>query len=296
METINNDNIELYLFRYKEGLLDTATAKAVERLLATHPEWQELADLYDPELKLPAGAVLSYADAESLRDGGPKAIRRRKMIPLWVTSAAAACLLFAVAVGLLRTLGGTTQVVDPVVVARQEVNPGTDSVTTPEKQTPYVPIAHTEHFVVAEQSNEEIPVTDPMQVEETLTIIPTDVEPVLAEADPSLDLHQASEEEYDSWLYDEEAKSVYSNRLITYLDDISAEASMETPDYVEPSNCRGDAVRQITGQVTELATKSSEFVANTRRRYQDREARILSDIEQQTENNSFIRNLIASIL
>ena len=70
---LNEENIELYLFRYKEGLLDATETAEVERALASHPEWQELADLYDPELTLPAGATMPYADIDSLRDGGPKA-------------------------------------------------------------------------------------------------------------------------------------------------------------------------------------------------------------------------------
>ena len=45
---LNEENIELYLFRYKEGLLDATETAEIERALASHPERQELADLYDP--------------------------------------------------------------------------------------------------------------------------------------------------------------------------------------------------------------------------------------------------------
>lgn len=293
---IDNENIELYLFRYKEGLLDPADVAEVERALAAHPEWQELANLYDPELKLPAGVTIPYDDAELLRDGGPKAVRCRKIIPLWMVSAVAACLLFAVGVGVLHTMSETSMEGNQVFVAQQNDVDKEDSVPTPEKQSPLVGDTRVEHYVVAEQPRSETPDATSLQEEEMLTPLPTESEHLLVESDPTPVSQQEMGENFDSWMFDNEAESIYSNRLITYLDDISAEASLATPEYVEPANRRGDAVRQISDQVNDLAFKSSEFVANTRRRYQDREARILSDIEQQSENNSFIRNLIASIL
>ncbi|MBO4306741.1 MAG: hypothetical protein J5848_00310 [Bacteroidales bacterium] len=103
---INDENIELYLFRYKEGMLNAAEVAEVEKVLADNPEWQELADLYDPSLTLPAGATMEYVDCEKLRDGGQKSEQahvilnsqttRRKTMPLWISFAAAACLLLFV--------------------------------------------------------------------------------------------------------------------------------------------------------------------------------------------------------
>ena len=124
---LNDDNIELYLFRYKEGLLDAAEATEVERALEGHPEWQAMADLYDPDLKLPAGAAMPFADFESLRDGGPKAATRerkpivlhdaatprRRLTPLWTTVAAAACLLLFVTT-IVKFVGGGSPVDGPI--------------------------------------------------------------------------------------------------------------------------------------------------------------------------------------
>ena len=101
---LDNENIELYLFRYKEGLLDVGERAAVEQALLSHPEWQEMADLYDPVFRLPAGAAMPYDDWQRLADGGMPAKTvtisrisgRRKTIPLLVTLAAAACLLLFV--------------------------------------------------------------------------------------------------------------------------------------------------------------------------------------------------------
>jgi len=108
---IDNDSIELLIFRYKEGLLSDAEAAELEAALATHPEWKELADLYDPELTLPAGATMPFPSADMLRDGGPKASPakdgsgrrpvvistrlKKQRLPLRI-AAVAACLLFFV--------------------------------------------------------------------------------------------------------------------------------------------------------------------------------------------------------
>ena len=125
---INDDNIELYLFRYKEGLLDAAETAEVEKALASRPDWQELADLYDPELTLPSGATMPYAAFESLRDGGPKAAtrerkpivlrdattQRRRLMPLWTTVAAAACLLLFVTT-IVKFANGDTPTGTPLI-------------------------------------------------------------------------------------------------------------------------------------------------------------------------------------
>lgn len=106
---LNEENIELYLFRYKEGLLNAKEIAEVEQAFKTHPEWKELADAYDPDFTLPAGATIPYANYESLRDGGPKVVsatpiitlreeqpQSRRVKPIWIAFAAAACLLLFV--------------------------------------------------------------------------------------------------------------------------------------------------------------------------------------------------------
>lgn len=113
---LNEDNIELYLFRYKEGLLSDAEVAEVEQALEERPEWREMADLYDPELKLPKGAIVPYPDIDSLRDGGPKSTRKpvvigtsipkRSLRPMWITVAAAACMVLFV-VTLFRFVDNT---------------------------------------------------------------------------------------------------------------------------------------------------------------------------------------------
>lgn len=50
---INDDNIEQYIFLYKEGMLNDTERTSVEEMLAVHKEWQELAEMYDPALQVP---------------------------------------------------------------------------------------------------------------------------------------------------------------------------------------------------------------------------------------------------
>ena len=51
---INDQNYELYLFRYAEGLLTADERKEVEAFLQQSPKMQELLSLYDPDLKIEA--------------------------------------------------------------------------------------------------------------------------------------------------------------------------------------------------------------------------------------------------
>ncbi|MDY5969844.1 MAG: hypothetical protein SPJ13_07535 [Bacteroidales bacterium] len=49
---MGNDEMELLIFRYKEGLLTPHERKECEAFLAEHPEARQLADLYDPTLRV----------------------------------------------------------------------------------------------------------------------------------------------------------------------------------------------------------------------------------------------------
>jgi hypothetical protein len=297
---ITDDNIELYLFRYKENLLDAAEAAEVERALATHREWQELADLYDPQLTLPAGAAIPYPDAATLRDGGPRAKRCRRIVPLWISSAVAACLLVAVGLWSLRSLSGTTEGPAPVVAEQQPTRTPAvaDTSSTPmrvdspalwEKETErYAQTTPTPSEPTAEEARQ--PLYEPLQAAG---------EPLLlAEAQTTPEDRQAEEYGYDDVVDDEDyaGEAVYSDKLITYADDISAAASRQAPDYSMTGDSRGDALSQLSDQVNDLASKSGSLVANTRRRYREHESQIVSDIEEITEKNPIIRKLLASIL
>lgn len=295
---INEDNIELILFRYKEGLLDEAETAEVEKALASRPDWQSLADSYDPGLVLPAGATMSYPHAASLRNGGPKAVRR-KMIPVWITSAAAACLLFAVVVGFLNRTPMVPQSTPMVVAAQPAVTVDTmhrsTETSAPTSITPS-PKAKTYSNTAAVDNNNAPTVEEnaerimPSGREEVILSTPAVAEEPMMVADISGLKPSSCDVDVDN----EEA--VYSTRLITYIDDFSEQASLRTPPVYSTGQTQGDARSAISDQVSDLASKSGSFIANTRRRYQEHGSQIASDIEDIAENNPIIRRLLASIL
>lgn len=90
---INEENHELYLYRYAEGLLTDDECRELEAVLPAHPEWQELLDLYDPELKITAQPQEVFPDKESLKHK-PVAI-----FPLYARIAVAASVALLMAVG-----------------------------------------------------------------------------------------------------------------------------------------------------------------------------------------------------
>lgn len=63
---VNNEDIELMLFQLKEGLLSDEEARKATLFLQQHPEWQEVADLYDPMLKAPSYPAAGFPNKESL--------------------------------------------------------------------------------------------------------------------------------------------------------------------------------------------------------------------------------------
>ena len=101
---INNDNIELLVFRLKEGLLDEAERGVVEKALAENREWQEMADGYDPSLQVPQYPHVVYPHKDKLRSIARPA-RRIVVLPTetWVLRyVAAACALIIAFVLFLR--------------------------------------------------------------------------------------------------------------------------------------------------------------------------------------------------
>ena len=64
---IENNNIELVLFQYKEGLLTPDEMAKVEAALSQHPEWKQMADGYDPSLCITADTTAVYPNKDRLR-------------------------------------------------------------------------------------------------------------------------------------------------------------------------------------------------------------------------------------
>lgn len=120
---IENDNIELIIFRYKEGLLTPDERAQVEAALLRHPEWKRMADGYDPSLCITANTTAVYPNKERLRQAVGKP-HKSAVMPLWSKVSAAACLLLLVAVGLhfmSRNDGRQTSAPQPILAQNENV-------------------------------------------------------------------------------------------------------------------------------------------------------------------------------
>ncbi len=285
---LNEENIELYLFRYKEGLLDATETAEVERALASHPEWQELADLYDPELTLPAGATMPYADIDSLRDGGPKAHNevtpiklrdndapRRRIVPFWTAFAAAACLLLFVTT-IVRFLGGSDgQSEAPVladVVIDDTLNPyQSDADTFASVQSP----AATENassVVRASQYEEPALLAEIEQPE----LKPASVEEMAVDTNRSkYDLDEPTLREVNDPM-DQEV--LYANIIDWRTGDSEP---TETPSRRQP--------------LRNIARKATSIIATAASGYEESRENVEGAIEERIQSNQFVNSLIATL-
>ena len=265
---INNDNIELYLFRYKEGLLNAAETNEVEQAFATHPEWKELADLYDPELTLPAGAVMPYANVESLRNGGPKVKKQTRIIPLWTKIAAAACLVLCVTT-VIRFVGGSGgQSVGPVVA--EVTNPDTikampdDTIveTAVEQAVPkvYKPVVNSESTLLAEIQPEPVKTIAAGSPKADTNVYELDI-PTLREINDPMD-----------------QEVLYAN-IIDW--NAGSSEQIETPSRRR--------------QLRKIARKATSIIANASSNYEENRDNIEDAIEERIQSNQFVNNLIATI-
>ncbi len=283
---LNEENIELYIFRYKEGMLNADESAELERALEANPEWKELADLYDPELKLPANAVLPYPDAESLRDGGPKANsekqlkpielpRHKKIVPMWTTIAAAACLLLFVTLFSKFANIQTELQQGPETAALEivkDTTPTTDNTVTVESEVVdkvYSPVRRkTTHTVVEDQPQNQTPVL----LAETIDIQPED-EAVEVEEEQKVETPVSQPEIF------------YSDEMIAFDDEETEEEQI----IQTSTSSRGQKIKN-------LAKKTTRFLAKTSATHQQRKEETEEFIESKIQSNQIISNLIAAIL
>lgn len=109
---LTDENIELMIFRYKEGLLDAGERERVEKLLAKNAELREMADLYDPDLRVPAYSDTTFPDREKLKH---HSVSRR-----WILfgTSAAACFVLLASFALHLILNNNNQ--DNVFIAQSD--------------------------------------------------------------------------------------------------------------------------------------------------------------------------------
>lgn len=312
---INEDNIELYLFRYKEGLLDAAETAEVEKALASRPDWQELADLYDPELTLPSGATMPYDGFESLRDGGPKAAtrerkpivlrdattQRRRLMPLWTTVAAAACLLLFVTTivkfandgtpanaPLIAELATDSTKQQPIETITTPTENKTDPTkTNPTKANPTATAPAPAINATQSLARREAPVllasADPKKPTSpnlpNLPNTPTSPNPPNTTATPS-----------DSSVYDLDIPTLRE------VNDPMDQEVLYASGIIErqaPSDDSEPVTRRQ--QLRNLARRATTVVATAAASHQQRREAIEDAIEEHLENNELISNLIATL-
>lgn len=304
---INDNNIELYLFRYKEGLLDAAETAEVEKALASRPDWQELADLYDPELTLPSGATMPYAAFESLRDGGPKAAtrerkpivlrdattQRRRLMPLWTTVAAAACLLLFVTT-IVKFVEGDTPANAPLIAEL-----ATDST----KQQPIETIASpTENKANPTEANHN-KTTPTKAINATQSLAHREAPTLLASADPKKPTspnlpNMPTSPKTNPTLATPSDSSVYDLDIPTLreVNDPMDQEVLYASGIIErqaPSDNSEPVTRRQ--QLRNLARRATTVVATAAASHQQRREAIEDAIEEHLENNELISNLIATL-
>ena len=289
---LDDENIELYLFRYKEGMLSSAERAEVERALVQHPEWKAMADSYDPEMKLVSGEATPWEGWESLRDGGPRAVQTRKrpvvlslkprikVLSIWLS--AAACLILLMTT-VTRFVSNRYEMPQGVLLA------GFNGIG----------IAPQERDVVEDDMNDTISV-----IEKTYPVQRTDSKELLVASNQVLPLDPSepdcdvvcqnaiSPEEIPVAPVQEEVPSfeevekeneslIFTNNLIEW----------ETADSVGSQ----PASRSLRSQFRHLALKATSVIANAAATFEDTKESVTDALEEKIQSNQFISNLIAAL-
>ncbi len=123
---ITEENYELYLFQYAEGMLSDDERREVEAFLDAHPDIREEFALYDPKLTVVGLPKMKYEG---------KAALKHNTFALWpvLRYAAAVLLLAAVVAFFLLRNGESTKPNTPVVAENQ---PQTTDTTSSDETTP----------------------------------------------------------------------------------------------------------------------------------------------------------------
>lgn len=298
---INDNNIELYLFRYKEGLLDATETAEVEKALASRPDWQELADLYDPELTLPSGATMPYDGFESLRDGGPKAAtrerkpivlrdattQRRRLMPLWTTVAAAACLLLFVTT-IVKFANGDTPTGTPLIAeltTDSTKQQPIENITTPTENKANPTEYKTNHTKATPTTTTPTLLASADPKKPTSPNLPSSPNlPNTPKTTPTLATPS------DSSVYDLDIPTL--REVNDPMDQEVLYASGIIERQAPSDNSEPVTRRQ---QLRNLARRATTVVATAAASHQQRREAIEDAIEEHLENNELISNLIATL-
>jgi len=121
-----DEDIELMLFRLKEGLLSKDESREATLFLQQHPEWQAVADLYDPQLKVPPYPAVGFGDKESLRKPLTVAATAPRRVPALRRISVAASIIIAASIAAWMLLVPKAEKDGPVIVAENRQNRDND--------------------------------------------------------------------------------------------------------------------------------------------------------------------------
>lgn len=202
METINDNNYELWLVRYADGDLTATEREAVEQWLEGHPEAAEELKLYGEAPRLEREESVHYAAAVPGR-----------VQPLWpavLRWSAAAAVVVLLAVPAVRWLTPQEQ---PVVVAQAEPEAvpvvADDSLVAPVE----TPVVERKSMVAVRPQ----PETEPLLAEAVEEIVPEEPEPeaFVPEVEPLL-----AEEVVTETLESTMAAPVVEEQQLIYVDNL----------------------------------------------------------------------------
>lgn len=225
---INEENYELYLFQYAEGMLSDKERREVEAFLDSHPDIREEFALYDPKLTVAGLPKMKYEG---------KAALKHNTFALWpvLRYAAAVLLLAAVVAFFLLRNGESTKPDTPVVAENQSQIPDTttsDETTPAPQQSLQQPIAQ----IVTKEPATQTKTTQPIEQQQLAQTQTENEEP----SQPSAQLAENTDAPtQDNELQGFElytptpTKVVYTNQLITFSPYV---AVMDENDSVPESS------------------------------------------------------------
>ncbi len=202
METINNNNYELWLVRYADGDLTAAERKVVEQWLEGHPEAAEELKLYGEAPRLERDESVRYAAAVPGR-----------VQPLWpavLRWSAAAAVLVALVVPTVRLLTPQEQ---PVVVAQAELEMVPAVVDDTLAVAVEAPAVERKSMVAAHPQQE----AEPLLAEAVEEVVPEEPEPevFVPEVEPLLAEEVVTEIEESTM-----AAPVVEEHQLVYVDNL----------------------------------------------------------------------------
>ena len=225
---ITEENYELYLFQYAEGMLSDKECREVEAFLDSHPDIREEFALYDPKLTVAGLPKMKYEG---------KAALKHNTFALWpvLRYAAAVLLLAAVVAFFLLRNGESTKPDTPVVAENQTKTTDTttsDETTPAPQQSLQQPIAQ----IVTKEPTTQTKASQPIEQQQLAQTPTENKEP----SQPSAQLAESTDtptqnNELQKFVKHSPTptKVVYTDQLITYSPYV---AVMDEDDSVPESS------------------------------------------------------------